>query len=254
LEFLFGLGSDLLAGREEDTHMDISKELDGQETKLLVERREFLGGAVTLAGASMMGLGIPAVAAAADAAQDRMPPVPADKMTDAQKKVAAELIAGPRGVLEGPFIPLLRSPEFMSRLQKVGEYLRYNTKLGSNMSEFIILLTARRWTQQFEWDIHAPIAEKAGVKPEFVAAIAEGRRPSGMSADEEIVYDFCSELGQQQSVSDATYKRAVNRFGEQGVIDMTGICGYYSLLAMVLNVARTPLPQGKTLPLAPYPR
>jgi 4-carboxymuconolactone decarboxylase len=233
--------------------MDQSRELEDPETKLLVERRDFMGGAATLAGSSILGLGLPAVAAAAEAAQDRMPPIPAEKMTDAQKKAAEELISGPRGVLEGPFIPLLRSPEFMSRLQKTGEYLRYNTKLGSNLSEFIILITARQWTQQYEWNAHETLAEKAGVKPEIITAISEGRRPQGMSVDEEIVHDFCAELFRQQGVSDATYKRAVNRFGEQGVIDITGLCGYYSLLGMILNVARTPLPAGKTPPLVLYP-
>src|SRR5450755_2752809 len=85
------------------------------------------------------------------AAQDRMPPIPADKMTDAQKKAAEELITGQRGELVGPFVPLLRSPEFMSRLQKMGAYLRYDNSLGRKLTEFVILLTARQWTQQFEW-------------------------------------------------------------------------------------------------------
>ena len=233
--------------------MDRSKEQEHFMAKPQVERREFLGGAATLAGTSLLGLGLPAAAEAAEAAQDRMPPIPADKMTDAQKKAAEELISGPRGSLVGPFIPLLRSPEFLSRLQKAGAYLRYDTKLGSNISEFIILLTARHWTQQFEWDSHEAIAKQAGIKPEIITAISEGRRPAGMSADEEIVHDFCTELLQHQSVSDATYARAVNRFSEKGVIDITGLCGYYSLLGMIMNVSRTPLPPGKTPPLALYP-
>ena len=234
--------------------MDKSREQEESETNSLVERREFLGGAATLAGTSLLGLGLPAAAQAAEAAQDRMPPIAADKMTDAQKKAAEELVAGPRGSLVGPFVPLLRSPEFMNRLQKTGEYLRYNTKLGSSISEFIILLTARQWTQQFEWDSHYSLGLKAGVKAETIAAVAEGRRPTGMSADEEIVYDFLAELRQNQSVSDATYSRAIKRFGEQGVIDMVGIVGYYSMLAMIMNVARTPLPPGKTPPLSLYPQ
>ena len=233
--------------------MDKSREQEKSETNSLVERREFLGGAATLAGTSFLGLGLPAAAQAAEAVQDRMPPIATDKMTDAQKKAAEELVAGPRGSLVGPFVPLLRSPEFLSRLQKTGEYLRFNTKLGSNISEFIILVTARQWTQQFEWDTHYALALKAGVKAETVAAVAEGHRPTGMSADEEIVYDFLAELRQNQSVSDATYSRAIKRFGEQGVIDMTGIAGYYSMLAMIMNVARTPLPPGKTPPLSLYP-
>jgi 4-carboxymuconolactone decarboxylase len=187
------------------------------------------------------------------AAQDRMPPIPADKMTDAQKKVAAELIAGPRGSLVGPFIPLLRSPDLMNRMQKVGEYIRFQNSLGHKLTEFTILMTSRRWTQEFEWDSHYDLALKAGMEPEILAAVREGRRPTGMSADEEAVYDFCSELEQYQSVTDATYVRAVNSFGEQGVIDLTGTVGYYTAIAMIMNVARTPLPPGKAPALADFP-
>ena len=188
------------------------------------------------------------------AAQDRMPPIPKDKMTDAQKKAAEELIAGPRGALQGPFVALIRSPEFMSRLQKTGEYLRFNSSLPAKLNEFVILMTSRKWTQNYEWNAHQPLALKAGLRPEAVEAIALGRRPAGMAEDEEIVYDFCTELMQNQSVSDATYRRAVEKFGEQGVIDMIGVSGYYTMLAMILNVARTPLPPGKTPPLSPFPR
>ena len=182
-----------------------------------------------------------------------MPPIPADKLTDVQKKAMEEVIAGPRGTFVGPFVPLLRSPDLMSRLQKVGEYLRYNTKLGANISEFVILIAARQWTQQFEWDSHDKLALKAGVKPEIIAAVAEGRRPVGMTDDEEMAHDFCIELHHNKCVSDASYARIVKRFGEQGVIDMVGLCGYYTLLGMVMNVARTPLPGGKPAPLAEYP-
>jgi 4-carboxymuconolactone decarboxylase len=186
-------------------------------------------------------------------AQDRMPPISTDKMTDAQKKVAAALVAGPRGALVGPFIPLLRSPEFMDRLQKTGEYIRYENSLGHKLTEFTILITSRYWTQEFEWDAHYDLALKAGVDSAVLAAVREGRRPTGMSADEEVVYDFSSELHQNQSVTDATYARAVKAFGEQGVIDLTGTIGYYTLLGMIMNVARTPLPDGKVPALAAFP-
>ena len=233
--------------------MDKPREQENSEMKTMVERRDFLGGAATLAGTSLLGLGLPATGAAAEATQDRMPQIPADKLTDVQKKAREEVISGPRGSFVGPFVPLLRSPDFMSRLQKVGEYLRYNTKLGANISEFIILIAARQWTQQFEWDSHVALATKAGVKPEIMAAVAEGRRPAGMTSDEEIAHDFCIELHHNRCVSDASYARAVNRFGEQGVIDIVGLCGYYTLLGMVMNVARTPLPGGKAAPLASFP-
>jgi len=182
---------------------------------------------------------------------DRMPGIPVDQMTAAQKKAHDEIASGPRGALYGPFVPLLRSPEFMSRLQKAGEYLRYGNVLPKKISEFVILLTARQWTQEVEWHLHYPIALKLGLKPEIAAAIAEGRRPEGMSQDEEIVHEFCSELRQNQGVSDKTFQRALARFGEQGIIDLVGLIGYYTLMAMVMNVARTALPEGHGPGLAP---
>ena len=114
-------------------------------------------------------------------------------------------------------------------------------------------MTSRRWTQEFEWDSHYDLALKAGMEPEILQAVREGRRPTGMSADEEVVYDFCSELEQNQSVTDATYARAVKSFGEQGVIDLTGTVGYYTALGMIMNVSRTPLPPGRTPALQKYP-
>jgi len=223
------------------------------ETKALVDRRDFLGGATALAGASLLGAAAPAGATPPDVPSDRMPPIPPEKWTDAQKKAAEEITSGPRKELVGPFIPLLRSPEYMSRLQRVGEYLRFQTKLGSNISELIILLIARQWTQQFEWYSHESLALKAGIKPETIKAIAETRRPTEMTADEEMVYDFVTELRLRQSVSDPVYAKIVNRFGEQGVIDIAGLCGYYTLLGMLMNTARTPLPPGKTPPLETFP-
>ena len=187
-------------------------------------------------------------------AQDRMPPIPRDKMTEAQKKAADELIAGRRGNLAGPFHPLLRSPEFMGRLQKMGEYLRFENALGQPLTEFVILLTARQWTQQYEFDAHQALALKAGVGQDLITAIAEGRRPAAMAEDQQIAYDFCMELQRNKSVSDDTYARALKRFGERGVVDMIGVTGYYSMIAMVMNVTRTPLAPGKTAPLAAFPR
>jgi 4-carboxymuconolactone decarboxylase len=234
--------------------MDDPIEPKNSETKALVDRRDFLGSATVLAGTSLLGLVTSAEAAPSESVADRMPPIPAEKWTDAQKKAAEEITSGPRKELVGPFIPLLRSPEFMSRLQRVGEYLRFNTKLGPNISEFIILLIARQWTQQFEWYSHESLALKAGIKPETIKAIADCRRPAEPTQDEEMVYDFVTELRVRQSVSDPVYARIVNRFGEQGVIDITGLCGYYTLLGMLMNTARTPLPPGKTPPLATFPQ
>jgi len=191
----------------------------------------------------------------AAAAQDRMPPIPKDKMTEAQKQAFEDVTSGPRGAggAEGPFVPLLRSPELMNRLQKTGEYLRFHNSIGPKLTEFVILLTARQWTQQYEYDVHRVNGAKAGIKQETIDAITQGRRPENMTADEEIAYDFFTELTQNHGVSDATYARAAAKFGEQGVIDTTGLVGYYTTLAMIMNVARSPLPAGKTPPLPPFP-
>jgi 4-carboxymuconolactone decarboxylase len=186
--------------------------------------------------------------------RDRMPPLTADQMTPSQREVAQEIAAGRRGGVIGPFIPALRSPEFTRRLQKVGEYLRYEPALPPKLREMVILLTAREWTQDFEWDVHAPLAEVAGLAPQIIDGIAEGRRPEQMAQDEALVFDFFIELQRTYTVSDPTYAAAVQAFGEQGVVDLVGMVGYYTTLAMIMNVARTPLPEGKTPVLTPLPR
>jgi 4-carboxymuconolactone decarboxylase len=187
-------------------------------------------------------------------AQDRLPPIPVDKLTNAQKKAVAEFKAVRGADISGPFVPLLRSPEVMSRARAMGDYLRFKSVLPPRLSEFAILIAARQWTQQYEWDAHYPLATRAGLNPDIVKALAEGRRPERMAEDEEIVYNLCTELQRNQSVSDASYQRAVAKLGEQGVIDAIGIQGYYTLLAMVMNTARTPLPAGRTPALAPLGR
>ena len=192
-------------------------------------------------------------AASADA-QDRMPPIPADKLTDAQKKAIDDFKAARSVDISGPFVPLLRSPEVMTRARAMGDYLRFKSSLPPRLSEFVILLTARRWTQQYEWNAHQPVALQGGLHRDIVTAIAEGRRPERMAADEEAVYALIDELQQRQSVSDRTYANAVATVGEQGLIDAIGIAGQYTMLAMVLNTARTPLPAGATPGLAPFPR
>lgn len=184
-------------------------------------------------------------------AQDRMPPIPADKMTDAQTRAVAEFKAARSVDISGPFVPLLRSPEVMSRARAMGDYLRYKSALPPRLSEFVILLTARRWTQQYQWNAHRALALQGGLRAEIVEAIADGRRPERMAADEEVVYTLCDELARTQSVSDPTYARAVAALGEQGVIDTLGLTGYYTMLAMVLNTARTPLPPGAAPGLKP---
>jgi 4-carboxymuconolactone decarboxylase len=182
-----------------------------------------------------------------------MPPIPADKLTPEQKKASDDFTAERKTPVFGPFIPLLRSPEVMLRARAMGDYLRYKSVLPAALNEFAILITARHWTQGYEWAVHEPIAVKAGLKPEITQALAEGRRPQVMSADEEMIYEFCTELHQNQSVSDATYARVLAKFGEQGIIDLIGVNGYYAFLAMVLNGTRTAVPKNTAPPLPAFP-
>ncbi|MFA5907487.1 MAG: carboxymuconolactone decarboxylase family protein [Vicinamibacterales bacterium] len=184
---------------------------------------------------------------------DRLPPVPVDQMTAAQKQAVADFKTARGAEVTGPFHPLLRSPELMTRTRAMGDYLRYKSALPPRLSEFVILMTARAWTQQYEWNAHHPIALKAGLSPDTALAIAEGRRPASMQDDEAVLYDFCQELHRDKGVSDATYARAVAKFGEPAVVDAIGISGYYTMLAMVLNTARTPASQSGAPVLRPLP-
>lgn len=177
-------------------------------------------------------------------APPRLPPIPEPEMTETQRRVRADIAAGPRGAVRGPFDALLRSPELADRLQKVGAYVRFESSLPARLSELAILVTARHWGAQYEWYAHRRLAEKAGLAPAIADAIAERRRPDAMQADEAAVYDFCRELHETKQVSDAAWNAALERFGERGVIDLIGTCGYYGAVSMVLNATRHPLPEG----------
>ena len=182
---------------------------------------------------------------------DRMPPIPRDQWTDAQANAAAEFARMRGQDVFGPFALMLRSPEVMLRAAAMGDYMRHKTSLPPALKELIILLTARHWSQQFEWYIHQPMALKAGLGETIVAAVAKGRRPETMSNDEAVVYDFATELLRLQNISDETYVRAKARFGETGIIDMVGVAGYYSLLSMMMNTARTAVPADSDVPPLP---
>lgn len=182
-------------------------------------------------------------------AQDRMPPIPSEDLNSEQAAAVAELEAVRGYGPSGPWIPLLRSPEVLSRARAMGDYLRFNSALPPRLSEFVILMTAREWTQQYEWYAHHQIALDAGVDPDIVDALAEGRPLEGLAEDEAVLYAFFTELNRDKNVSDATYARALEMFGEKGVIDTVGIIGYYTLLAMTMNTARTPAPGSSEPPL-----
>lgn len=182
---------------------------------------------------------------------DRMPPIASEAMSEAQRVGAETFLETRKTPVFGPFVPLLRSPEFLVAASNMGLYLRYGSALPLHLSEFAILIVAREWSQQVEWFIHHPIALQAGLAASVADAIAEGRRPDDMSADEAAIYAFSTELQRNRGVSDPTYAAVVERFGEQGAIDLAGINGYYALLAMTMNMARTALPEGAVPPLPP---
>jgi 4-carboxymuconolactone decarboxylase len=178
----------------------------------------------------------------ATASDDRLPPLPPEKYDEAQRKAAEEFLRVRNVRVFGPFEVLIRSPELMTSACVMGNYLRYNSAIGTTMSELVILMIAREWSQDFEWSVHAPLAAKQGISTEIIDAIAAGRRPTKMNEDETIVFDFVDELNRNHRVSDESYGRAVRRFGEKGVVDMTGIAGYYTFLSFEMNAAHTPAP------------
>jgi 4-carboxymuconolactone decarboxylase len=181
-------------------------------------------------------------------AEDRLPPLTVEQMTPAQRVAAAEISAGPRGAVIGPFAPLLRSPELMTRLQKVGEYLRYESPLDRRLFELTILWVARWWDQQFEWSYHHPLALEAGLDPAVADALAEGHRPDDLDDAAAAVWDVLDELFRTRQVSDGTWAAAVTQLGEAGVVEVVATAGYYTTLAVVMNAARTPSPGGSPLP------
>jgi 4-carboxymuconolactone decarboxylase len=185
-------------------------------------------------------------------AQDRLPPLSRESMTGAQKD-AADRFAGARGQQPfGPFVPLLRSPELMLAAQSMGDYLRFKSSIAPRIREMAILLACRVWGQDYEWGVHYPLAVEAGLRREIVEAISTGRRPIGTDEEEDAAYDLVLEILHNKRVSDATWRRAVQAFGDAGVVDLLGITGYYSFLAVILNAARTPPPPGaRVLPRFP---
>jgi 4-carboxymuconolactone decarboxylase len=181
----------------------------------------------------------------------RFPLLTESTMTPRQRESYQAIVSGPRQGARGPFNALLRSPEVADRVQKVGEYIRFQSSIPAALNEMAILITGRFWGAQFEFWAHSRLARDAGLPDPIIDAIAEGRRPASMTEDQRIVHEFCSELFRDKAVSDVTFKAAATRFGDQGVIDLIAACGYYSIVSMVLNVDRHPLPDGERPPLKP---
>jgi 4-carboxymuconolactone decarboxylase len=179
----------------------------------------------------------------------RLPPIPESELSEAQRRVRHDIVSGPRGGMRGPFDALLRSPALADRMQKLGATVRFENSLPARLAELAILVTARHWGAQYEWYAHRKLAEKAGLAPAVADAIAQRRRPAALDPDEAAVVDFCRELHETKQVSDAAWNAALGRFGERGVIDLIGTCGYYAAVSMVLNATRHPLPEGVAPPL-----
>ena len=182
----------------------------------------------------------------------RFPELKPEQLTPEQKKVVDSIQSGPRGAgLRGPFNALLRSPDLCDLVQRVGAYVRFSSSIPAPLNELAICMAGRKWTAQYEFYAHRQLGIKAGLNPAILDAVAQGRRPDGMSSDETIVYNFVTELLSTGQVTDANYQPALDRFGERGVMDLVGAVGYYSLVSMVLNVAQVQLPPGETPLLKP---
>jgi 4-carboxymuconolactone decarboxylase len=180
----------------------------------------------------------------------RFKPLPAEQMTAEQQRVVEALTQGRRGGVRGPFPALLRIPALADRVRTLGDYVRFESSLPAALSELAILVVARFWTAQYEWYAHSQHAVKAGLDPAIPQAIAQGRRPDKLAPDQALIYDVCTELLHARDVSDATFDAAVKRFGETAVLELVSLAAYYSFVSLILNLNRTPIPDGAT-PLRP---
>jgi len=182
-------------------------------------------------------------------AMSRLAPLDLNKLDPEQKKVADAIMSGPRGGLRGPFEPWLRSPILADRAQKLGEYCRFHNSLPRDLSELAICLVGRHFKAQFEFYAHARLAKEAGLAEDIIEAVRLRATPPFKRDVEKVVYDFVTEYLETNRVAPANYKRAIDAFGEKGVVDLVGVCGYYMLVSMTLNVFEMPLPPGEPDPL-----
>ena len=173
-------------------------------------------------------------------------------LNNEQQELVAAISAGPRGKFRpiGPFAIWLHAPSFGKLAQQLGAHCRYKTALSPRLSEFAILTTARHWRAQYEWFAHAPMAEKAGVKPKTIADLRAGRYPKSAPADERALYDFIIELYAKKRVGNRNYARVGKVLGQSATVELIGILGYYAMISMTLNVFRAPLDEGHTPPFA----
>jgi len=182
---------------------------------------------------------------------DRFKPLTYSELNAEQKTLVEHLLNGERGTTTGPFNVLLRSPEMGDLAQHLGTYIRFRTTVPLKLNEFAILITARALNVQYEWSAHHKNALQAGLSPALIDAVANGKRPASMQPDEQIVYNFTTELLNTHQVSDSTFHAAVDKFGEHTVVDLIGVIGYYHFVSFMLNVDRYPLPEGEQPELKP---
>jgi 4-carboxymuconolactone decarboxylase len=164
-----------------------------------------------------------------------------------QRRVWDDVVAGPRGSVPPPAHVWLKSPGLADHAHQLGAHVRFGTDFPPNLTEIAILVTARYWTAQFEWSAHARLARQAGVAQEAIDAIAERRTPAFSDPDEQLVYDFCSSFYRNHAVDQTVFEKVKQRFGERGLVDLTGLIGYYSFVSVTLNVFEVPAPSGAAL-------
>ena len=177
----------------------------------------------------------------------RAPEITEDSLSPEQRRVWNRILSGPRRKVEGPLRVWLHSPDLADRAQHLGQFARYESSLPPRLSELAILVTSRIWGSAFEWSHHAPLAEAAGIAPHIIETISLGRRPK-LEDPEAAVFDFAVELHRDRMVSDSTFSRASALLGTRGVVDLVGICGYYTLISMTINVFDVPSDDGPSLP------
>lgn len=185
---------------------------------------------------------------------DRLPMPDTASMTPAQREAADALINGPRKGVYGPFLPLLRSPVLLDRVARMGEYLRFDSVLDARVRELVICAASRHVSNQFEWHMHAPLAVKAGVNAAAIEALRLGARPEDLAHDEQVALDLAQELLRTHGVSEPAWQAAVAAFGEQGVVELTTLTGYFVMVSWLMNAAHTPAAAaGQGEPLLPFP-
>ncbi len=182
----------------------------------------------------------------------RFPEVSPNQYTDEQNELAQK-VAGSRGAMRGPFVPALHSPGVLRAIEATGAYVRFHNSLPDDLKELATIVMARFWGAQYEWYAHASLALKSGVDQAIVDAIRQGEAPKQLTPEQAAIYNFCIELNGTHGVRDETFRAVAARFGTRGVMDLVGICGHYTMISMILNVAQVPTPDG-TVPLKPMKR